>query len=167
MKTSLLFSLFAFLWSVGFGQAGAEIVIPAPVSSAFSTKFPAATQVKWEKENATEYEAEFRMGGVQMSSNFAADGKWLETETEISFAQLPPAVSSSFSKNHKNAGKAEAAKIELASGKIIYEIEVAAEPKGSKGSKEEKGSKGSKAENGSHEREFFYDETGKELKGSK
>ena len=179
MKLSFLTALFGFVATLGFSQAVPDMKVPAPVKSAFQAKFSTVSDVKWEKEDASVFEAEFRLSGVQMSANFAPDGKWLETETEISFAELPPAVSNAFQKSHKSASRKEAARIELASGKIIYEIALVIEPKGSKedkgskGSKEDKGSKGSKEEKGSKgsegssEHEFFYDESGKELKGSR
>lgn len=168
MKTAFFIAALLFLFSTGYSQVIRETEVPAAVKSAFAHKFLNVATVKWEKEHSNEFEAGFTNAGVEMTANFSADGKWLETETEIKFSQLPQAVSASFSKNHKNSSKAEAAKIELASGKIIYEIELkGSDEKGSKGSKEVKGSKGSKEDKGSHENEFFYDETGKQLKGSK
>ena len=159
-KIAMVFALLTSSILVS-AQNISESVVPPLVKSAFSQKFSDATTVKWEKENANEYEAEFRIAGIGMSANFSADGKWLETETEISFAELPQAVTNSFLKNHKHSSKVEVAKIEMASGKIVYEIEMKGETKGSSGSKEDKGSKGSS------EGELFYDENGKELKGSK
>jgi hypothetical protein len=67
--------------------------VPAKVSTTFSQKFPDAREVKWDKENATEWEAEFVLNGVEYSANFDNTGAWMETEYKISPAGLPAAVS--------------------------------------------------------------------------
>ena len=46
-----------------------------------TVSIPAATDVKWGKESAKEYEAEFRLNGNNVSANFGSDGAWVETET--------------------------------------------------------------------------------------
>lgn len=65
---------------------------PAKVTEAFKTKFPNAKSVKWEKENDTEWEAEFKLNGVDYSANFGTDGTWKETEHKIKSKDLPQAV---------------------------------------------------------------------------
>jgi len=37
--------------------------VPASIKDAFNKKFTAAKEVNWDKENATEWEAEFNMNG--------------------------------------------------------------------------------------------------------
>ena len=66
--------------------------IPTSVASAFNLKCPNATQIRWEKEDAKVWEAEFTSEGNKISANFADDGTWLETEREIVVADLPMAV---------------------------------------------------------------------------
>ncbi len=79
---------------------------PAEVVKAFQLKFPDATHVRWEKENATEYEANFTWNGADASANFKADGTWLETETGMTYNALPEAVRKAFEKEHAvHAGK--------------------------------------------------------------
>jgi len=45
-----------------------------------------------------DYEINFKDKGVEMSANFDAAGKWLETETEIKASDLPKEVSASAAK---------------------------------------------------------------------
>ena len=58
--------------------------IPEIVKTAFTKKFPSVKKVDWEKESDSEWEAVFKMNRIEYSANFTTDGKWLETEHEIS-----------------------------------------------------------------------------------
>lgn len=66
--------------------------VPQKAKDAFAKKFPTAKKVKWDKENKTEWEAEFKMNGKEYSANFSSDGSWMETEYEIKKSDLPEAV---------------------------------------------------------------------------
>ncbi len=100
------------------------INIPKAVADAFVKKFPAATNIKWIKENAKEYEAEFKLNGKSVSANFLTDGSWVETEAEISIAELPVAVAAAVKTKHPGAVVLKAYKIETAKGRVIYETEI-------------------------------------------
>lgn len=100
------------------------INVPKAVKDAFEKKFPSATSVKWGKENAKEYEANFKLNGVAMSANFTADGTWLETETEITVTDLPAAVSSAINNKYKGCSITGADKIENSKGEIFYEADI-------------------------------------------
>lgn len=100
------------------------IDVPKAVADAFAKKFPAATGIKWIKENAKEYEAEFKMNGKSVSANFLTDGSWVETEAEISIAELPVAVAAAVKTKHPGAAVLKAYKIETAKGRVTYETEI-------------------------------------------
>jgi hypothetical protein len=72
--------------------------VPPEVKTAFSQKFPDATQVKWDRENATEWEAEFVWNGTETSANFDNSGAWMETEYKISTADIPATVQTTLDK---------------------------------------------------------------------
>ena len=96
---------------------------PKAVKEAFAKKFPSATNVKWDKENAHEYEAAFKQNGKSFSANYSDKGDWLETESTIEFNMLPQKIQQSFKTNHKEAAVKVAAKIETSKGVTKYEVE--------------------------------------------
>lgn len=111
--------LLALCCGIGF-SATAQKTPPTAVVTAFNKKFKDVKGVEWGKEKNGEWEAEFKNQGVEMSANFSADGKWLETETEIKFTELPAAVQAAL----KGKKVSEAAKIVRADGTTVYEAEV-------------------------------------------
>lgn len=62
---------------------------PKVVTHAFQQKFNGASNVRWEKENETNYEAIFDMNGKRMAAIFNGQGQWLATETEVGLRGLP------------------------------------------------------------------------------
>jgi len=102
----------------------AQLRVPATVSIAFAKKFPDATHVKWGKENAREFEAEFELKGRKMSANFDFQGNCKETETEIDVVDLPAAIARSIAAKYPGAVISAANKIEKARGKIFYEADL-------------------------------------------
>ena len=65
---------------------------PEIVLNTFAKMFPDATEVEWEAEDENEWEADFVVGEIGMSAEFSANGKWLETETELHKADVPKMV---------------------------------------------------------------------------
>jgi Putative beta-lactamase-inhibitor-like, PepSY-like len=96
---------------------------PAAVTKAFQAKFPDAKNIKWGKENAHEYEAEFTDGAKKVSANFTDKGEWVETETMIETSALPQKVLDAFHKSYPNITIAGADKIEKSNGTTHYEVE--------------------------------------------
>lgn len=105
------------------------ITVPAAVANAFAKKFPGATNIKWGKENAKEYEADFKLNGKAMSANFLANGSWTETEGAITVAELPAAATATVTAKYPGYTITGVYKIEKASGPVTYEAEI---KKGSK-----------------------------------
>src|SRR4051812_16000252 len=101
-------------------------VPPAKVTKAFEAKFANASDVKWGKESAKEWEAEFTFEGVKTSANFSTDGSWVETESEVKVSDLPDAVAASIIRTHPNATVLHAYRIESARNGISYEAEIKA-----------------------------------------
>jgi hypothetical protein len=98
------------------------IKVPDVVKNAFTAKYPNATNVKWGKENATEFEAEFKLNNNAVSANFKQDGSWVETESTIAAVDLPSAVTSAINTKYPGAVITLAEKTEQAGNKILYEV---------------------------------------------
>ena len=75
-------------------SAQEEPIVPQSVKTAFTAKFPAATDVDWEDDKDV-FEAEFDFEGKKMSANFSKSGSWLETEHEVEKDELPSHISTS------------------------------------------------------------------------
>ena len=110
-----------FLLTIITTSYSQKISIPPDVSKAFNSKYPAATNVKWGKESAKEYEAEFKLNGNNVSANFRTDGSWVETETVIKVDDLPAAVVASIQKQYPGATITTAEKLEEPGDKLLYE----------------------------------------------
>ncbi|MBE9492388.1 MAG: PepSY-like domain-containing protein [Bacteroidetes bacterium] len=93
MKNLILFVFVVLLCITACGQISA----PSAVQKAFDTKYPKAENIKWEQEEANDWEAEFKLDGKEMSAIFDNSGKWLETETEVKKKDLPAEVFKSLS----------------------------------------------------------------------
>jgi hypothetical protein len=106
------------------GLVQAQIKVPHVISIAFTKQFGDATNVKWGKENAKEYEADFYLKGVKMSANYDLQGNWKETETEIAVKYLPEAVLSAIKTKYPSATISGADKVEKAAHGIMYEADV-------------------------------------------
>jgi len=125
MKKLIIVLLSAALMSdIAIAQKINADKVPSPITSAFKIKFPNVTKVNWEKENANEYEAEFKLKGQEVSTNFDLTGKWLETETEIKISALPIAVQNALKKDFASFKIEEASKIESAKDGNCYEAEI-------------------------------------------
>ena len=97
---------------------------PVKVQKAFDGKFPEATNVKWQKENSKEWEAEFTVNDRKTSANFMITGDWVETESQINVSELPNAVSASIKKLYPKGEIKSAYKIESAKEGMKYEADV-------------------------------------------
>ena len=149
MKKIMIVFFAVTLATTAHAQKISEDKVPAAAVSAFKAKFPHAEKVKWQMEESKDYEANFDLNKSEMSVVFDATGNWMETETEITTATLPQAVSAAVAKQFgdykiKEASKVEKKdsdcfEVELSKGKEV--IEVALTPTGEVLSKKAEGKK--------------------------
>ncbi len=122
-KIIVLLSACLMISLMSYSQKVTPDKVPAPVKQAFAKMFPAASDVKYEMEKS-DYEISFRDKGVEMSANFDATGKWLETETEIKESNLPKEVSASIARNFTGFKITEVARTEAPGKEPVYELDV-------------------------------------------
>ncbi len=101
-----------------------QVAVPAIVKESFTKLFATAIDVRWSKESDSEYEAEFKVGAINKSSNFDQFGKWLVTETEIKNTDLPAPVQTTITNEFAGYSIAEAEVAEPAGGSMFYEVEL-------------------------------------------
>jgi hypothetical protein len=99
-----------------------EQQVPAVVKAALTKAYPAAKDIKWDKEEG-KYEASFDLNKTDHSVLFEADGKIAQTEVEIELNQLPKGVVEYIQSHYKEKAK-EAAKITDANGTVTFEAEI-------------------------------------------
>ena len=122
MKQVILIT--ACIFAIATAGISQKVDVPPSVTKAFGDKFPTATNVKWEKENKTELEINFKMNNSDVSANFKLDGSWVETETTIPTSALPAAINSAITKKYPNATFERTEKIEKPGGKVLYEANI-------------------------------------------
>jgi hypothetical protein len=96
---------------------------PTEAKAGFEYKFPRATNVKWEKENA-DFEVSFKQDRAEMSAVFDKNGSLKETETEIAVSTLPASAAAYIKQHYAGQKVKEAAKIVKADGTVNYEAEI-------------------------------------------
>jgi hypothetical protein len=101
-----------------------QVKVPDAVKTAFTNKFPGASEIKWEKENKNKLEANFKMNNTVVSANFSLDGTWVETETTIPASELPAPVTNAVNAKYPGAVYERTEKIEKPGGKILYEVNI-------------------------------------------
>jgi hypothetical protein len=120
MKKTILMGIMAFATLTSQAQKSS---IPDAVKAKIAATYPKATAVKFEKEGK-EFEAGFKNEGKEMSILMDGQGNILETETDITVAELPKGVQEYLTKNFKGKKIKEAATIVDAKGVKKFEAEI-------------------------------------------
>jgi hypothetical protein len=118
----VLLMIFSAAFSSCSGKMKEADVSPA-VKSAFSSLYPQAKDVVWEKEN-TFFEASFTQIEKEITLVFDAGGTVTETEIVIEITTLPPSVLDYIKTSLENKPVNEAAEITDAAGNRFYEAEI-------------------------------------------
>jgi len=110
------------------GSIGAQKLtldkVPAPVASAFKSKFPTVTHANWKMEDGKNYVAEFSMNNAFESAKFNPSGGWLKTDTSIKTTEIPTAVKETITKQFTGYTIGTASKMENADHGNGYEVEL-------------------------------------------
>ena len=105
-------------------QSIKERDVPAAVLTSFSKMQPNASKVKWENEDGM-YEGSFMTNKLETSLLFSRDGILVQTENEITIAELPAGVLDYVSKQYPSTKIEEVNRVTGIKGAISYEVEVA------------------------------------------
>lgn len=97
--------------------------VPTAVTTAFASRFPNVSKVKWEMEGDGVWEAEFKIKRVEYSASFNAAGEWMETEWEISKRELPEHIKKALNEKFEGCELEEAERFESPNGNG-YEVEI-------------------------------------------
>jgi hypothetical protein len=122
-KIIVLLSACLLISFMGYTQKIIPEKVPAPVKQAFATKFPAATDAKYEM-NKKDYKVTFNDKGAGTCANFDPTGKWLETKTTIIESDLPQEVSASVAKDFAGFKISEVAKVETTDKPLFYKMDL-------------------------------------------
>jgi Putative beta-lactamase-inhibitor-like, PepSY-like len=104
-------------------QKTAEKDVPAAVKNSFKKQYPAATNLKWDKEG-DKYEASYTLNKVVSSVLYDAQGKSVESEVKIKTTDLPVGIAEYVKANYPTKKLKGAAKITAADGTVTYEAEI-------------------------------------------
>ena len=101
-----------------------KVTVPVAVKNALAKKYPAASNVTWEKEKGN-FEANWGgKSGEDNSVQFTPKGDFIEIVNAISVNQLPEAALIYVKEHYKGAKITEAGKVSDAKGKTFYEAEI-------------------------------------------
>jgi hypothetical protein len=122
MKRQILLFLTILLSGACFAQRLTMDKVPPAAAQAFKMKFPNGSQPGWAKADTNAYEVQFFNGKKRQSALFDASGKWLQTQSEINYGQVPAKVQNAFGKEFEDFQVQEVYETELADKTFTYEI---------------------------------------------
>ena len=131
MKTLSLFIAAVGISFVSCGQDIPDSKVPSVVLNAVKAKYPAASEVDWEKKKNF-YEAEFDTDSIEHVVQVDAQGNILQHKYEIGLGELPASVQENLKSAYATFTVDDAAIIEK-QGQRYYEVEL--EAKGQKDKK--------------------------------
>lgn len=108
------------------GSIGAQKItvdkVPAPVASAFKSKFPTVTKANWKMEDGKNYVADFSMNNTIESAKFNSSGGWMKTNTSVKVTEIPVVVKDNITKLFAGYAIGSASKMENADHGNGYEV---------------------------------------------
>lgn len=123
MRTIIILISFCIIASVACAQKLKEADVPQGIKESLKKMYPAAEELKWQKEDAN-IEAEFKVNGIETSLLFNESGILIETESVILPADLPVAAKEYIARNFPDKKTKEASKIIDAEGVTYFEAEI-------------------------------------------
>ena len=122
MKTTIILIALFFASFTLFAKAPRGV--PDNVKESFTKLYPGVTDVKWDKEDANHFEAEFEENGKTVTVTFDSYGVLLETENEIGISELPANIQTVINQKYDGFKITVASKIVDNYGAITFEAEI-------------------------------------------
>jgi len=125
----LKFSILAlFLMSCSlFDQDIPASKVPSVVKNSFSTEFPDAYDIEWEKRKG-DYEVDFEIKDVDHSALFNANGELLMSKMDIRRSELPEALSEKIVQDYPDYRIDDVEKVDV-DGRTLYQVELDGRPR--------------------------------------
>jgi hypothetical protein len=114
----LIVLLTAILISVSLVRAD----VPAVVQKEFEKKYPGAEKLKWSQQKNGQCDATFKWNDKKCTASFSETGEWLQTETVLSYKELPLQVKKAINAKYIVGSIKGASKTESPQG-IRYGVE--------------------------------------------
>lgn len=121
----LIFVLSAVVAATFFVGCNDNFDAPQSMRNSFEAQYPKATNIEWEKKHGHAV-AEFHLPGIkgECEAWYTLDGKWIMTEFDIVYSDLPAAVRNSFETEYGiDTPVDDVKRIERYNAKTIYLIE--------------------------------------------
>lgn len=122
MSRHLFLAVLFILFQIGMRAGDAEI--PEKIKKSFELKFPNASEVKWERVTANQFEVGFVNNGKENLAILNSDGSIAEIETELQPSELPKRIISAIKKKFPYAGINYATKVYRNNTIVAYELEL-------------------------------------------
>lgn len=117
MRSSIYLFFLSFLMSCVLAQT------PDTVKKNFNKKYPNATEVSWRVDRNSLREAHFKINDLKYRADFTLSGKWIETERNVKWEDLPEAVKNAFKNEDKEKDIVEIELVDHYEKGSFYDIE--------------------------------------------
>lgn len=104
-------------------QNGKKKDTPEAVKKTFKAMYPGENDPDWHVDAHGNYESHFKIKGVKYRADYAADGSWIETETNIKISELPKAIQDEIDHTYFLYAIAEIEKVKHHSKGTFYDVE--------------------------------------------
>jgi hypothetical protein len=98
----ILFIVLGIAAAGSFAQQLSFDKVPRGVRQSFQRRFQDVTTVEWKLKSDQNFEAEFKLRGVEIAAKFDSTGKWIETESSIRKGELPEPIRKAIAKDFKS-----------------------------------------------------------------
>ncbi len=90
----------------------------------FNKMYPKAENVDWNIDDHDNFEAEFKINGEKYRADFDTTGKWIETENNIKWKELPDIIQKEVEKDYDKDEIAEIERVDHHSKGLFYDVEI-------------------------------------------